>query len=51
MCIRDRAYDGRAGGARIDKARIDAALRRFVDAGKIVGASALVVQDLSLIHI
>lgn len=39
------AYDGRAGVARIDKARIDAALRRFVDAGKIVGASALVVQD------
>jgi CubicO group peptidase (beta-lactamase class C family) len=39
------SFDGRAGVARIDKARIDAALGRFVDAGKIVGASALVYQD------
>lgn len=39
------AYDGRAGVARIDRARIDASLKQYVDAGKIVGASALVVQD------
>lgn len=39
------SFDGRAGVARIDKARIDASLSSFVDAGKIVGASALVYQD------
>ncbi|WP_028916592.1 serine hydrolase domain-containing protein [Pseudoxanthomonas sp. J35] len=34
-----------AGVARIDPARLDASLRRFVDAGEIVGASALVWHD------
>ncbi len=34
-----------AGVARIEPARLDAALRRFVDAGEITGASALVWHD------
>lgn len=38
-------YDGAAGVARIDKARIDAALGRLVDSGELVGVSALVWQD------
>lgn len=38
-------YDGAADVARIDKARIDATLGRLVDAGELVGVSALVWQD------
>lgn len=36
---------GHAGVARIDRARIDDALRGLVDSGALVGASALVYQD------
>ena len=39
------ADEGRAGVARIDRARIDAALAGLVESGQIVGASALVWQD------
>ncbi|WP_019397293.1 MULTISPECIES: serine hydrolase [unclassified Pseudoxanthomonas] len=38
-------FDGRAGVARVDQARIDAALSGLVDSGQIVGVSALVWQD------
>ncbi|MEO6102134.1 MAG: serine hydrolase domain-containing protein [Pseudoxanthomonas sp.] len=38
-------YDGAAGVARIDKARIDQVLGGLVDSGEMVGASALVWQD------
>jgi len=39
------SFDGRAGVARVDKARIDAALSGLVESGRIVGVSALVWQD------
>src|SRR5690606_7122325 len=38
-------FDGRAGVARVDQARIDAALSGLVDSGQIVGVSALIWQD------
>ena len=38
-------FDGRAGVARIDRERIDAALSGLVDSGQVIGASALVWQD------
>ena len=37
--------DHAAGVARIDRARLDQALRGFVDSGQVVGVSALVYQD------
>ncbi|WP_372016793.1 serine hydrolase domain-containing protein [Pseudoxanthomonas sp. 10H] len=37
--------DRAAGVARIDRARIDQALRGFVESGQVVGVSALVYQD------
>ncbi|GAB3510489.1 serine hydrolase domain-containing protein [Pseudoxanthomonas daejeonensis] len=37
--------DRHAGVARIDRARLDQALRGFVDSGQVIGVSALVYQD------
>ena len=37
--------EGQAAVARVDAARVDAALRDYVEAGRVVGVSALVWQD------